>query len=252
MLQMLRALLAVLAGAAALLAQANPPHFSFELATVKVAPQNGGLIAMNTDPAMVRYSNITLKNLIAMAYRTDSRLIVGPGWLDSEYYEIAAKLPPETPQARIPLMLQTLLAERFNLALHRETKEQRVYFLVTGKNGPKLKPAAPVDGQQKDTRQIDGYHLTVQLFPGGIRARATSLATFAATLANVAGYRVVDHTRLDGAFDIDLRWTPENSNGTGPDLFTAIQEQLGLKLEPGRGPVEILLIDDADRIPVDN
>jgi uncharacterized protein (TIGR03435 family) len=107
-----------------ILAQAQPVP-TFEVASVKAAPARTGtarFIAMDTDPAMVRYSNVTLRNLIAIACGFDSTLIQGgPALLDDQPYDLAAKLPPGTSKDRVPLMLETLLAERFRLAVHRET-----------------------------------------------------------------------------------------------------------------------------------
>jgi uncharacterized protein (TIGR03435 family) len=244
-------------GAPVLLAQAPAP--AFEVATVKVtpaSPPNGGLIAMDRDPAMLHYSNITLKTLIAIAYRFDDRLILGgPGWLDSEHYELSAKIPPGTEKDRVPLMLQTLLAERFKLAVHRETKDQRVYFLLGGKKGPKLKDARQSELREPgapDTEQVRGDRVPMQILPGRITGHGVPIASLAAALARVAGYSVLDRTQLGGMFDLDLKWTPENSKGTGPDLFTAIQEQLGLKLEAGRAPIESLLVDHVKRVPAEN
>jgi uncharacterized protein (TIGR03435 family) len=183
--------------------------------------------------------------------RFDSRLVLGgPAWLDDQLYDLTAKLPPGALKDRVPVMLQTLLAERFKLAVHRETKEQRVYFLVVAKNGPKLKETLAADDQ--GVQQLRGDRLTVQLVRGGIMGHSMHMGALAASLADVAGYQVVDHTALTGMFDINLKWTPEDSKGIGPDLFTAIQEQLGLKLESGKAPVEMLMIDHAERIPSEN
>jgi uncharacterized protein (TIGR03435 family) len=147
-------------------------------------------------------------------------------------------------------MLQALLAERFKLTVHRETKEQRAYFLVAGKIGPRLKPGLPPDDQ--DARQTRGDRPAVQITRGGILGHSMNMATLAATLAHVAGYQVIDHTRLTGMYDINLKWTVEDNNDFGPELFSALQEQLGLKLESGKGPVEMLVVDRADRNPIDN
>ncbi len=216
---------------------------AFEVASVKVAPPRTGTArytAMDSDPAMVRYSNITLKILIAIAYQFDSRLVMGGlPWLDSDKYEWSRRYRPATPKDQVPAMLQTLLAERFKLAFHRESKEQRAYFLVVGKNGPRLKPAREEGGQN-------------QIIPGGIMGHAMTMGVLAGSVARVVGYQVVDKTGLPGAFDIDLRFTPENSKEPGPDILTCIQEQLGLKLEPGRAPVETLVVDRAERIPTEN
>jgi uncharacterized protein (TIGR03435 family) len=245
---------AIVAGIVVYFAHAQPPAFSFEVASVKVTPlppPNGRLIATDTDPGMVRYSNVTLRNLIAIAYRFDSRLVRGgQAWLDTEHYEVAAKAPSGTPKERVPLMLQTLLLERFKLAAHREKREQRVYFLAVERHGSKLKEAPPEEDQ--DPQHVRGDRAPVQILPGRISGHAAPVASLASALALVAGYQVVDHTHLSGVFDFNLSWTPENSNGTGPELFTAIQEQLGLKLESGKDQVEMLVIDHADRIPTDN
>ena len=240
-------------GIPALFAQGPAPP-SFDVASVKVAPPRAGtgaLIATDTDPAMVRYSNITLKNLIAIAYRLDSRLIAGgPPWLDDQLYDLAARLPPDTPRDRVPAMLQALLVERFKLAVHRETKEQSVYFLVAGKSGPRLKKSEPPDDQ--DAQHTRGDRPPIQITRGGILGHSMDMRTLAGTLAHVAGDQVVDHTGLSGIYDINLTWTPEDSNGLGAELFAAIQEQLGLKLESGQAPVEMLVIDHADRDPGQN
>jgi len=229
---------------------------AFEVASVKPAPPRAGtagFTAMDTDPATVRYSNISLKILIAIAYRFDSRLIQGgPAWLDDQLYDLAAKLPAGSSKDRVPAMLQTLLAARFQLAVHRETKDQRVYFLLVGKKGPRLKQAQKPGAENPDVQQVRGDRLPVSVLRNRIVGHAMPMQQLAAVLAGPAGYQVVDRTGIAGAFDIDLKWTPDNSNGTGPSLFTAIQEQLGLRLEPGRAPVEILVVDHAERIPTEN
>jgi uncharacterized protein (TIGR03435 family) len=243
----------VLLGIVGISVQAQPVP-GFEVASVKAAtPRAGtaGLTAMDTDPAMVRYSNVTLKLLIAIAYRLDSRLVQGgPAWLDDQPYDLTARLPPGTSKDRVPAMLQTLLVERFKLAVHRETTEQRVYFLVVGKNGTKLKAAQKADEQ--DVQQVRGNRPAAQILPGGIMGHSMALGSFAGSLAHVLGYQVLDHTGLTGTFDINLKWIPEDTEGTGPSLFTAIQEQLGLKLETGKAPVEVLMVDHAERIPTEN
>jgi len=243
-----RQLSVITLAAAVCLGQTAP---TFEVATVKLAPPRRGddrLVAMDTDPAMVHYANISMKNLIAMAYRIDGdRILGGPDWLDSQMYDLSAKLPPNTSKSQVPDMLQALLAERFKLGVHRESKEQRVYFLVVGKGGPKLKEVQPEE--TKDLDQVRGSRLPMQMMPGRISGRAVPAGALAGVLSHVAGYPVVDHTGLTKTFDFDLKWTPEGNKGNAPDLFAAIQEQLGLKLEPGRGPVEVLMINRVERVP---
>ena len=141
----------------------------FEVASVKMSPEHGGtrLAALDTDPAMVRYANLSLKLLIAMAYRFDSELIKGdPAWLDEQHYDVAAKLPPGAPKDRVPEMMQALLAERFKLAVHRETKDARIYYLVAGKGGPKLKKSDGADAPDPD--HVRGDRTPASLIPGGV------------------------------------------------------------------------------------
>jgi len=226
------------------------PRPAFEVASVKAAPPRTGearLVAMDTDSAMIRYSNISLKNLIAMAYRYDSRRIQGgPDWLDSQMYDVAAKLPPGASKDQIPEMLQDLLAERFKLALHRETKEQRVYFLVAGKGGPRLKEVPVPDPQ--DAQQVRGARLPMQMMRGRIIGHSVPVGMLAGALAQMTGYEVVDRTGLTKTYDIGLHWTAAEDS----EIFAALQEQLGLKLEAGRGPVEVIVIDRAERNPAAN
>jgi uncharacterized protein (TIGR03435 family) len=228
-----------------LLAVISPaqPTAAFEVASVKVAPPRTGrdrLTAMDTDQAMVRYSNISLSNLIAIAYRFDERLIVMPEGLDSERYDVAARVPEGAPKERVPEMMQTLLSERFKLAVHRESKEERVFFLVIGKGGSKLKPARPERGQN-------------QIMRNGIMGHAMPVSILAASLARATdGTQVIDKTGLRGSFDIDLRYVPENSKEAGPDVYAALQEQLGLRLEKGRAAVERLVVGHVERIPTEN
>jgi uncharacterized protein (TIGR03435 family) len=249
----MRPLVASLLTVTSISAQTQPAP-AFEVATIKAAPARTGtaaLIALDTDPAMLRYANVSLKILISMAYRFDSRLIQGgPSWLDEQAYDLSAKLPPGVPKDRVPAMLQTLLEERFKLAVHREMKEQRVYFLVVGKNGPRLKKAETPE--ENDPQQVRGDHMPVAMLPGRLVARGITVGTLAGVLAHITGIQVTDHTELSGLFDIDLRWTPDNSSDGGASIFTALQEQLGLKLETGKGPVETLLVDHAERNPIEN
>ncbi len=248
---------AVIAPLAFRLICASPqPAPRFEVASVKVAPPRtgqAGLFTMSSDPAMVSYSNITLKMLTAIAYGFDSdRILGGPAWLDTQMYDVAAKLPPAASRGQAPAMLQTLLAERFKLVVHHQWRDQPVYFLVVGKSGPRLKPAQEPNADKQDLQQVRGDRLPGQIVRGGIAGRSLSMGWLASALSRVAGRQVVDRTGLTGAYDIDLKWLPEDAGGYGPDLFAAIQKQLGLKLEPGRAPVETLVIDQAQRDPTAN
>src|SRR5262249_8989204 len=241
---------------------------SFEVASVKPAPPPTGQnlrVMMGSDPGRINYSNVTLRNVMTRAYDVKANQISGPSWLDSERYDIVATVPPNTPRDQVPLMLQTLLAERFKLALHREKKVMAVYALVVAKNGSKLHPA---DGEAG---------LRMSIGPKGRQMTGkTSLARLADALSNSMDRPVLDVTEIKGVYDIDLEWTPDDSQsaprflgggprpdgagegkktpegGDAPSIFTALQEKLGLRLEGRKSPVDILIVDHAERVPTEN
>jgi uncharacterized protein (TIGR03435 family) len=268
----------------------KPDAPEFEVASVKPAgPQDRGPLASlpgpvaemmgfdggpgSQDPTRIRYHDVTLKALLARAYRVKPGEISGPGWLGSERYTIEAKLPPGTDEARLQLMLQKLLTERFQMSLHREVKETPVYRLKVARNGPKLKPPekSPELPQDPDERQAA---IRKQLqeniakrvaameagngIKGSIRsfglARAT-LEKFAEVLSSHLDRPVKDMTQLEGEYSFNLEWTPDGGmrdDSSGVSIFTAIQEQLGLKLEAGNETIELLVIDKAEKVPTSN
>jgi uncharacterized protein (TIGR03435 family) len=210
--------------------------------------------------------NVSLKMLIQTAYDlrgpdAGQRISGGPGWLDSTRYDVEAKAADSVSETDLKRMLQSLLAERFQLALHRETREMPGYTLVVAKGGPKLKEAEG-DEEQKGLWQRGGGPLTGQ---------AASMQTLAQALAGRLGRPISDGTGLTGSYDFTLTWTPDeseqaalqstlanlppeiaaqfsrNRDPNGPSLFTALQEQLGLRLEPQKKRVEVLVIDHAEQ-----
>ena len=228
------------------------------------------------DPGRIYYHGVSLKMLLARAYKLKPDQILGPGWLGSERYTIEAKLPAGTDTDRLQLMLQKLLEERFRITLHRETKETPVYRLKVAKNGPKLKPAEDLPHYESEDERREAQREKVMEGMArlqaaveasrrtGIRtnnrrfrlARATT-AKFAEALSGNLDRPVKDMTQLKGEYSFELEWTPDNqirSDDTSlqVSIFTAIQEQLGLKLEPGNEAIEILVIDKADKTPSAN
>jgi uncharacterized protein (TIGR03435 family) len=210
--------------------------------------------------------NYTVNGLIAAAYDLNPKMISGgPAWAETDRYDVIAATPGELrptyeDQMR---MLRKLLSDRFNLRFHRKKEDFAIFELTVAKNGPKLKPSsAPSD---------EPYNVTPTLYPaasGGIDhallpAHNITILQFASVLQHAILDRpVVDNTQLTGRYDIDLEWTPDESNFGGtlppgppdsakPGLFTAIQQQLGLRVEATRGPVDALVIDGLDR-PSDN
>jgi uncharacterized protein (TIGR03435 family) len=253
---------------------------AFEVASVKPnksADPGGSFGGRPGGQLIVR--NYTLRDIIRNTYGLQSFQIVGgPDWIDSDRFDIVAKAADDAPQARMMLMVQTLLADRFKLAVHTETRDIPIYGLVMARNdgrpGPQLRPAAvdcaalmaaargggaPIPRGAPGERPICG----MQTAPGRMRAGGYALPDVARNLSNFTGRMVVDKTGLDGAFDLDLTWTPDQIpqgplppgapaiDPNGPSIFTAVQEQLGLKLEAQKGPVELLVIDRAEQPTLD-
>ena len=158
--------------------------------------------------------------------------------MDSDTVEAFKKLPREQYIDQRQQMLQAALADRFKLKIHHETREQPIYALEVAKDGPKVKPGDEKKGSGLTWGQ------------GLIEAHASPIGKLAFVLSDVLGRDVVDKTGLAGKYDIKLTWTPDDLQGTadaGPTLFTAIEEQLGLKLRSSRGPVDVMVVDQAER-----
>jgi uncharacterized protein (TIGR03435 family) len=223
---------------------------AFEVASVKPVDRTGqpGHGSMTQSGPRVTFTGYTLNGLIMYAYDVRGYQISGgAGWMGSETYTIAAKAEgngtPETTEVR--KMLQGLLAERFEVRFHRETKEAKVYFLEPAKTGPKL-------------TETKVRRTTMQMGPGHLMMAKATPAQMAALLSSILDRPVLDHTGVTGEFDFTLespdimmgRMQPSEEN-PGPSVFTAIQEQLGLRLEPSRGPIETLIIEHAAK-PLEN
>ena len=207
------------------------------------------------DEVKITMRNGNLLTFIEEAYGLKEYQIKGPEWLKSERFDIVATASHVT-RNQLGLMLQTLLKERFKLEVHRESKVLPVYALVPGKNGPKIQ-AVKAEG---DSGVWNGV--------GKLTAKKLSMANFAESLSGQMDRPVVDMTGLEGVFDFTLEYTNQNIQplfngdggegtaapdfGSGPSIFTALQEQLGLKLESRKAPVEVLVIDHAEKVPTEN
>jgi uncharacterized protein (TIGR03435 family) len=195
--------------------------------------------------------------------------------MGAEKYNIDAKVPPGATREQLRLMLQNLLAERFKLQVHRESKEVLQYSLTVSRNGLKLKPhveAPPAAATDKPPSEVSGPPKTdssgypilrrgmgMAMMNGKARFQAdgTDLARLVGLLSVQLGAPVKDDTGLQGKYDIALSWLTsapgaEPDSDAGPDLFAAVQDQLGLRLEKKKGPVEILVIDHAEKVPTAN
>jgi len=226
-------------------APANAP--AFEVASIKLnhSGTNGiGGSGVCSSGGKVSVRNIPLNLIIEQAYGIkEFQLLARPGWLTSERFDIDARPGSRVGYDDCKRMLQSLLAERFKLALHPETRQLPIYKLVVGRNGPKLHKVdadAPLGIKTFDTNK------------GQLITRGTSMPQLAGMLAMTGELEnlVVDGTGLDGYYEFTLEWAPSSvpaEVSPGPSLFTALQEQLGLKLEATKGPVETLVIDHVER-----
>jgi uncharacterized protein (TIGR03435 family) len=226
-------------------------------------------------PDRINFENIGLVGIIGKAYDVKYYQISGPSWFDSERYDIVANVPPGTTVEQFRVMLQDLLADRFHLKLHKETKEMSIYSLGIARNGPKLKKAmpdpppdpndaadgAPMAGGGKMAKDADGYPMAITSTPAGSFARLANKEHMQWLVDMLAGQTrrpVVDATGLTEEYDFSLSWIPRPpdappaEDAIGPDIFTALQQQLGLKLEPKKGPIEVLIVDRAEKVPTAN
>jgi uncharacterized protein (TIGR03435 family) len=249
-----------------LLAQ-SPPEF--EVASLK--PNTSGNRGFSIIPApggKLDATNIALKRLIAVAYSvTDFQIFSDVPWLESERYDMQARAgnPAALPQLR--LMLRTLLAERFKLKIHRETREMKVYNLTVikpGALGPGLVDIPNGDCASESTQQPALKNGTpcgiVNMGPGRVTGQRGRMSQVADRLSALLGATVLDKTGLTGFYNIALTWAPDPEteftltgdrppapNEPGPTVFKALQEQLGLKLTAGKGPVEVIVVDSAEK-----
>lgn len=233
-------------GAAALLAQSP----AFEVATVKLNRTDGnggGYPGLRNGILAAR--NCSLRMMLRIAYDLSENRIIGPDSLDGNRFDLAGKAPQGVPDTELMPMLQTLLKDRFKVAVHREMKEMPVFDMVVAKGGLKLSlsdPAHPFPAPPPN--------------PGGaMNVGAGTMPQIAQRLTGAAGRPVLDKTGLEGRYGFLLIYTPlsaqkaDNEASSGPpDFFTAVELQLGLKLEPKNEPIEVLVVDHAELLPTEN
>jgi uncharacterized protein (TIGR03435 family) len=235
----------------------------FEVASLK--PNTSGMpgYSVRVLTAGLTARNITLKRLIAIGYSvTDYQIFASLPWLESAGFDLEAKSAGPTDLAHVRPMVQSLLDDRFKLKIHRETRELPIYSLSLakseGKPGPGLVESfagacAPVNAQSPPSAAACG---TVSPGPGRIWGQRGRISQLADRLATILGRPVVDKTGLTGVYDIEMTYTPDpsmaqqlpsGSDTPGPSIFTAMQEQLGLKLTAGKGSVEVIVVDSAEK-----
>jgi len=273
--------------------QATGP--AFEVASVKPSPPippdgrvyfgpaRGG--PGTPDPGQITWSYATIKNLLMTAYDVKAFQVSGPAWMGTERYDIVAKVPAGTTKEQVGVMWQKLLAERFGVMLHHESREFQVEELVAARGGPKLKetaddlaaalpPGPPSLDKNGDLRSAG---MVSMLYSGPSPkahtvARAQPIAQLTAMLSNQLNRPVLDRTGLTGrydfALDYSLRASPpppgqpgpdpaaavpaDSASDAGPDITAALQQQLGLRLVAGKAKLDVVVIEKAERVPTAN
>ena len=233
-----------------------PPQM-FDVASVKPNLSGSGSVSAGTSRGRLTATNISVRTLILKAFHVqDFQVSGGPGWLGSERYDVVAKTENTSISDNdLWLLLQPLLAERFHLKFHRETKQLAVYSLTVAKGGPRLQPHA---GNDEPTMRV-----SVGSGKARMEATNTSMAKLADSLSDHVDHIVIDRTGMKNGYDFKLEWAQEHPGEpagastlgtlqeqlglTGPSVFTAVQEQLGLKLESGKGPVGMIVIDGVEK-----
>lgn len=231
------------------------PRPEFEVASVKSSPEAGTpTININLGTfknGTLTFGNASLSDLLKYAFNiTSDAQLAGPDWMTSKAvrFDIEAKTAPETTREQLTLMLQTLLADRVKLVAHHEQRDMRYLTLMPEKNGPKLAKAQeppPPDSGYTTAGHIVRHHMQL-----------TQLATL---ISRFERQPVVDMTGLTGFYDVTLEWTPTDFSAqsptepaAGPSIFSAVQSDLGLKLEARKGPLDVLVVDQALRVPIAN
>lgn len=219
----------------------------FDVASVRV--NKSGLFASSSERSggQLTLRNASLRECIELAYGILDKhyALSAPAWLESDRYDIVARASDATPRAELLMMLRRLLAVRFNLKLHQERRVFRVYTLVVARGGPKMKAAS-------------GVRSNFTHGAGHIAASELSMSEFADRLGGPVfqlAIPVIDSTGLSGTFDFTLDWSSSDAPVEGiarPSLFTALDEQLGLKLRAAKKTIDIWVVDHAERVPVEN
>ena len=270
-------------------AETPQPSTSFEVASVKPAsppPRMANLMTVDggpgtTDPGQITYTNAPLKQLLEDAYSVQDHQLRGQAWLGSTRFDVRAKVPPGATKEQARMMLQNLLQERFGMTLHHEQRDVPIYALVVAKGGCRMKTssdAATGSTPEGFPRLPPGHESAVMIGmgPAGqlrVNARKRTSAQLADFLRGVVGHPVLDETGLAGTYDFTLEFAPEvqmrRADGTPPPpqdeggspapdpggqttIFSAVQHELGLKLDPRKARFDIVVIDRINQIPTGN
>jgi uncharacterized protein (TIGR03435 family) len=221
----------------------------FEAVSVKPSTSTQHGVWTDGSPGRLRMMSLSLAELVAQAYDVKDYQVAGPGWIKNTRYDVMAKVPDAAAELpgkqrweQIRAMEQTMLADRFKLAFHGETRDLQAYELVVGKNGARIHELGPNPGDNVMLDWKSQSHFSAKRMP---------MSQLVEILISLFEGPVLDRTGIKGVFDITLDWAPEkvaaaNPEETRPSLAAAVQEQLGLKLEARRSPIEVLVVDHAE------
>jgi uncharacterized protein (TIGR03435 family) len=235
---------------------------SFEVASVKLAVEMPGTAFRPTgvtggpgtsSPGQTVAKGLSLTRIIQHAYNLSSYQLSAPEWMDSAQFDVVAKVPEGASRADVSVMWQHLLAERFKLAVHKETRDVPMHALVVAKGGPKIKPIIDDDAHKND-RGNAGF--TVQNGIMHLYADKETTSQLAGFIATLLKHPVTNATGLTYQFKLALDFQRDElaaiGGEPGPSIFAAVEEQLGLKLEPRKGPSEVLVVEHAEKMPTGN
>jgi uncharacterized protein (TIGR03435 family) len=219
---------------------------AFDVASVKPCDEGAQVGTMMQEKSgSLYYRRVNLMAVMRRAYNVDGPQIDGPSWLSADCYDFQARFPPDTPVARMQQMLQSLLAERFALKVHMEKRELPAFHLVLAKGGIKMKPSEVGQLSYGPSQTPSGRRLTGKI----------TLPVLAMNLSGILRRPVEDETGLNGLYDLDLRYSlPDAAQNADayPPIETALQEQLGVKLEASKARLDVVVVDSGERKLIDN
>jgi uncharacterized protein (TIGR03435 family) len=215
---------------------------SFEVASIRPNKSGSNNSSTNNTSGGMTAENVSLKQLIERAFSVADYSLIGPDWLGDDKFDVVAKPPSGASANQSRLMLQSLLAERFKLQVHRETRSASGYAMIAGKTPPTMHEKPPGAGVNTNSGK------------GGLKGTNTSMADLARLLSLQLGQPVQDQTGLAGVFDFNLEWSLDSARPDDREftILTTIEEKLGLKLRAQKVSVDVLVVDHVERVPTEN
>jgi uncharacterized protein (TIGR03435 family) len=249
----------------------------FEVASIKASPPpRAGMVTSarggpgTEDPTFFTCENYGLSGMIWMAFDLQDYQLSGPDWMPTTQFTVSAKIPPGTTRAQFRLMLQNLLIDRFKMTFHHEKRQVNGFALIVAKGGPKFKEYVEEPSSNDDTPlrpapmekdangfpklvRVKGFSMAIMNDRAALHSGGGTMEEFAQSVSNQLRLPVTDATGLTGKYDVTLSWVADNSpDAPAPNIFQAVQEQLGLKLESKKITVDVLVVDHIEKAPTEN